>query len=178
MSSRLGYPGLVFATGLGWLVLLDLSLEGHPGNRYLALYHQGHLWLAMLALSVLLFARRSLARTFAWLLSAAGAALQRATRRFGTIGIAALLVVATAAALLAFGIALANKRQLTSELGRVWLIVGAAWFFFLRGAPLTEPGSRAASWPRSRSSATRGRCCSSSAFSSPPCSSPATWARC
>jgi len=29
-------------------------------------------------------------------------------------------------------------RQLTSELGRVWLIVGAAWFFFLRGGPLAE----------------------------------------
>jgi cell division protein FtsW (lipid II flippase) len=29
-------------------------------------------------------------------------------------------------------------RQLTSELGRLWLIVGAAWFFFLRGGPLAE----------------------------------------
>ncbi|HEX2540056.1 MAG TPA: FtsW/RodA/SpoVE family cell cycle protein, partial [Caldimonas sp.] len=29
-------------------------------------------------------------------------------------------------------------RQLTSELGRVWLIVGAAWFFFLRAGPLTD----------------------------------------
>src|SRR4029453_7118902 len=31
-----------------------------------------------------------------------------------------------------------NMRQLTSEIGRLWLIVGAAWFFFLRGTPLTE----------------------------------------
>ena len=29
--------------------LLDLSANGPPGNRYLALYHQGHLWLGMLA---------------------------------------------------------------------------------------------------------------------------------
>jgi cell division protein FtsW (lipid II flippase) len=33
-------------------------------------------------------------------------------------------------------------RQLTSELGRLWLIVGAAWFFFLRGGPLAERLSR------------------------------------
>jgi len=33
---------------------------------------------------------------------------------------------------------LANLPQLTSELGRLWLIVGAAWFFFMRGTPLTE----------------------------------------
>ena len=36
------------------------------------------------------------------------------------------------------GSLLLNVRQLTSELGRLWLIVGAAWFFFLRGTPLTE----------------------------------------
>ena len=47
-------------------------------------------------------------------------------------------MLATAAAVLAFGLALANLRQLTSELGRVWLIAGAAWFFFLRAGPLTE----------------------------------------
>jgi cell division protein FtsW (lipid II flippase) len=35
-------------------------------------------------------------------------------------------------------VALANLRQITSELGRVWLIAGAAWFFFLRAGPLTE----------------------------------------
>ena len=48
MSSRVGYAGFVLATGLGALVLLDLSFHGHFGNRYLALYHQGHLWLGML----------------------------------------------------------------------------------------------------------------------------------
>lgn len=138
MSSRIGYSGFVLATGFGWLILLDLSLSGHAGNRYLALYHQGHLWLAMLALSILLFARRPLSRAFAWLLSLAGEALGRASRRHGRSTVAVVLILVTAASVLAFGLALANLRQLTSELGRVWLIVGAAWFFFLRAGPLTE----------------------------------------
>jgi cell division protein FtsW (lipid II flippase) len=138
MSTRIGYAGLVVATGVGWLLLLDLSLSAHAGNRYLALYHQGHLWLAMLALSVLVFLRGPLARGFAWLLSVGGEALQRSSRRVGSFGVGALLVAATLAAVLAFGVVLANKRQLTSELGRVWLIAGAAWFFFLRAGPLTE----------------------------------------
>ena len=42
----------------------------------------------------------------------------------------------------AVGFLLTNIRQLTSELGRVWLIVGAAWFFFLRGTPLAERMAR------------------------------------
>jgi len=138
MSSRVGYPGFALATGLGWLILFDLSLAGHAGNRYLALYHQGHLWLAMLVLSILLFARRWLSRRLAWLLSVGGEALGRAGRRYGRASVAVLLVAATAAAVLAFGVALANLRQITSELGRVWLIAGAAWFFFLRAGPLTE----------------------------------------
>ncbi|HEX4234835.1 MAG TPA: hypothetical protein VH041_11050 [Caldimonas sp.] len=138
MSTRIGYAGLVVATGVGWLLLFDLSLSAHAGNRYLALYHQGHLWLAMLALSVFVFLRGPLARGFAWLLSVAGEVLQRVSRRIGSFGVGALLVAATVAAVLAFGIVLANKRQLTSELGRVWLIGGAAWFFFLRAGPLTE----------------------------------------
>jgi len=138
MSSRVGYAGFVVASGVGWLLLLDLSLTGHFGNRYLALYHQGHLWLAMLALSVLVFVRAPLARAFAWLLSVVGEAMQRASRRVGKLGGGMLLVVATLAAVVAFGVVLANRRQLTSELGRIWLIVGAAWFFFLRAGPLTE----------------------------------------
>jgi cell division protein FtsW (lipid II flippase) len=147
MSSRVGYPGLVLATGLGWLLLFDLSLGGHGGNRYLALYHQGHLWLAMLAFSIVLFARRSLSRGFAWILSVGGQAIERASRRIGAVRVAMLLVLAAAGAVLAFGLALAHLRQLTSELGRVWLIVGAAWFFFLRAGPMTDRLARSgAAW--------------------------------
>jgi len=137
MSSRLGYAGLVLATGLGWLLLLDLSAHGHPVNRYLALYHQGHLWLGMLVFSVLLFLRRPLSRALGWMLSVAGETARHAAQRLGPAA-APAFVLATLAAVLALGLALANLRQFTSELGRVWLIVGAAWFFFLRAGPLAE----------------------------------------
>jgi cell division protein FtsW (lipid II flippase) len=51
---------------------------------------------------------------------------------FATGAVATLVFVVVA------GLLLSNMRQLTSELGRIWLIVGAAWFFFLRGDPLAE----------------------------------------
>ena len=142
MSSRIGYAGLAAATGIGALLLLDLSFGGQPGNRYLALYHQGHLWLAMTLLSVLLFARRRLAGGLAWALSVGAEANARAARRFGGGGAALLLVLIAAVAVLSFAFALANMRQLTSELGRIWLIGGAAWFFFLRAGPMTEQLAR------------------------------------
>lgn len=138
MSSRIGYAGLVLATGLGWLLLLDLSANGHPGNRYLALYHQGHLWLGMLVFSVLLFLRQPLSRALGWVLSIAGETTRRSARWLGSAGAVVVLLLLTFAALAGFGLTLSNMRQLTSELGRVWLIVGAAWFFFLRAGPLAE----------------------------------------
>ena len=138
LSSRLGYPGLVLATGLGWLLLLDLSAHAHAGNRYLALYHQGHLWLAMLVFSLLLFLRQHVARGLAWALSAAGEACRGVQRRRGAGRSVAATVAGTLLAIALVGLVLANMRQLTSELGRLWLIVGAAWFFFLRGDPLAE----------------------------------------
>ena len=138
LGSRAGYAGFVVASGIGWLLLLELSAHGHFGNRYLALYHQGHLWLGMLLFSVLVFVRRPLGRELGWLLSIAGEALRATTRRLGGAGAASVLVLMSAAAVLAFGFGLAHMRQLTSELGRIWLIVGAAWFFFLRAGPLTE----------------------------------------
>jgi cell division protein FtsW (lipid II flippase) len=138
MSSRIGYAGLVLATGLGWLLLLDLSANGHPGNRYLALYHQGHLWLGMLVFSVLLFLRQPLARGLGWGLSIAGEAARQSARRLGAGRAVAALLLLSLAALMLLGLSLSHMRQLTSELGRVWVIVGAAWFFFLRAGPLAE----------------------------------------
>ena len=159
LGSRVGYPGFVLASGLGWLLLFDLSADGHPGNRYLALYHQGHLWLGMLVFSALAFLRRPLARELGWLLSLAGEALRAVTRRLGVFGAATTLLLVTAAAVVAFGLGLSHMRQLTSELGRIWLIVGAAWFFFLRAGPLTErlayAGSAGRSSPAARSAARR-----------------------
>ena len=138
MSSRGGMAGLVLATGVGWLLLLELSSQGLHGNRYLALYHQGHLWLGMLMLTLLLFVRQPMSRGLAWMLSVGGEAAHRLSQRIGHAGALAALLLLTLGALAAFGLALSNLRQLTSELGRVWLIVGAAWFFFLRAGPLTE----------------------------------------
>lgn len=146
MSSRLGYPGLVLATGVGALLLLELSAHAHPGNRYLALYHQGHLWLAMTVFSVLLFLRQPIARGLAWTLSALGEAARGVRQRLGARRALLLGAVGTGLAVVGAGLALANLRQLTSELGRAWLIVGAAWFFFLRGDPLAERLVRAGAW--------------------------------
>ena len=64
-----GYPGLVFLTGIGWLLLLDLSANGPPSNRYLALYHHGHLWLGMLTLTLVAFVRQPLGRALTLALS-------------------------------------------------------------------------------------------------------------
>ena len=138
LSTRLGYPGLALATGVGWLLLLDLSAHGHLVNRYLALYHQGHLWLGLLLFSVLLFARRPLARALARALSVLGGRTRRLAALLTPAAATVLVALATLLAVLAFGALLSNLRQLTSELGRVWLIVGAAWFFFLRAGPLAR----------------------------------------
>jgi cell division protein FtsW (lipid II flippase) len=137
-SSRLGYPGMVVATGLGAVLLLDLSANAHPLNRYLALYHQGHLWVGLTLFSLLLFARQPLARGLGWTLLIAGEALRGAAHRLGFARAVLALLALASVTLLTLGVGLANLRQLTSELGRVWLIVGTAWFFFLRGGPLAE----------------------------------------
>ena len=138
LSSRIGFAGMAAATGIGWLLLFDLSAHAHPVNRYLALYHQGHLWLALLVFSVLLFLRQPLARGIGWGLSVGGALAARMAASLGGVGAAMLIAALALAGLAVFGLALANMRQLTSELGRIWLIVGGAWFFFLRAGPLAE----------------------------------------
>ena len=138
LASRVGYPGLVAATGLGWLLLLDLSANGNFNNRYLALYHHGHLWLGMLALTVVAFLRQPVGRALAWALSTAGACAERVRRRLGSLTTTTAAVAGMAVFVLGVGALLANVPQLTSEIGRAWLIVGASWFFFLRGDPLAE----------------------------------------
>jgi len=138
MASRVGYPGLVLMTGIGWLLLLDLSANGHFGNRYLALYHQGHLWLGMLIMSVLVFLRQPLGRVLGWCLSVlegvTSAIGSRVAALWSAVGLLLVLLLLVAGV----GVLLTNIRQLTSEIGRVWLIVGAAWFFYLRGTPFAE----------------------------------------
>jgi cell division protein FtsW (lipid II flippase) len=138
MSTRIGMAGLALATGVGWLVLLDLSAHAHMANRYLALYHQGHLWFAMTVFSVLLFLRDPLGRSTGWLLSVGGDIAVRTVSLVGRAGAWTLVVGMALTLLVIFGGALAHQRQLTSELGRIWLIVGGAWFFFLRGGPMAQ----------------------------------------
>jgi cell division protein FtsW (lipid II flippase) len=145
IASAFGYPGLVVAAGVGWLLLLDLSANGHLGNRYLALYHQGHLWLGMLTLTVIAFARQPIGRALGWTLSVLEGAASALGRRLGTAASTSLLVALAIALIAAVGALLVNVRQLTSEIGRLWLVVGAAWFFFLRGTPLTERLARSGS---------------------------------
>jgi len=142
LSSRLGYPGFVVATGIGWLLLLDLSANGSPGNRYLALYHHGHLWLAMLVLTVVAFLRPAVGRTLAWLLSAVEELGGRVGRLLGPLLAPTAVVLVMLVIVLGIGALLSGIRQMTSELGRVWLMVGVAWFFFLRGAPVAERMAR------------------------------------
>jgi cell division protein FtsW (lipid II flippase) len=137
-ASRLGFPGLVLATGTGALLLLDLSLRGAYPNRYLALYHQGHLWFGLMLFCALLFLREPLARALAWTLAAVGEAASALARRAGGL-VAALLVTGLAlAAVATLAAVFAHKQQLTSEIGHAWLVIGAGWFFHLRGGPLAE----------------------------------------
>jgi cell division protein FtsW (lipid II flippase) len=132
----------VLLTGIGWLLLLDLSANGYIGNRYLALYHQGHLWLGMLIFSVLVFLRQPLGRALAWCLSLVDAVANAMRRRLGAHRAAIAFVLVVVGVVAVVGLLLTNMRQITSEIGRVWLIVGAAWFFFLRGTPLAERVAR------------------------------------
>ena len=138
IASRIGYPGLVVATGLGWLILLDLSANGNFSNRYLALYHQGHLWLGMLALTVVVFLRQPIGRALTRLLSIVDTVAGGVRRRIGSIAMS-VAVVAMMIGIVGFvAAALNSKQQLTSEVARAWVVVGAAWFFFLRGDPLAK----------------------------------------
>jgi cell division protein FtsW (lipid II flippase) len=142
IASRVGYPGFVFLTGIGWLLLLDLSANGYIGNRYLALYHQGHLWLGMLIFSVLVFLRQSLGRALALCLSLADAVANGFRRRLGVPRAAVTFILVVVGLVAVVGLLFTNMRQITSEIGRLWLIVGAAWFFFLRGTPLAQGVAR------------------------------------
>jgi cell division protein FtsW (lipid II flippase) len=138
IASRIGYPALVMATGLGWLLLLDLSANGNFSNRYLALYHQGHLWLGMLALTLAAFLRQTLGRGLSSLLSIIDAIATAIRRRIGSIAMGAAAIAIMIGVIGAVGALLSNMPQLTSEVARLWIIIGAAWFFFLRGDPLAK----------------------------------------
>ena len=158
MSSRIGYPGFVVATGTR---LADPArpLARRPCRQPLprALSPGPSLAGDADRSRCCCSLRRAARARLAWRSRVGGEAVQRASRRVGAATRRRAARRRDRGAVLAFGIVLANMRQLTSELGRIWLIVGAAWFFFLRAGPLTERLARIGPALRSRSFATPGR---------------------
>lgn len=143
-SSWLAYPGLILFMGIGWLLLLDLSATGHPRNRFLGLYQQGYLWgaLGLMVLATLWRQRIAylLVRWFGLFEHLARAVARCAGGAWwGTV----LLLCAVA---VVFLLASGNP-QVTSEMGRLWLILGVAWYFYVEG----DLASRLASQGRMQS---------------------------
>jgi cell division protein FtsW (lipid II flippase) len=132
-SSRIGYAGFVLFTGLGWWMLLDLSASGYYSNRFHALYQQLYVFAAFVLLTMLapirLWLADRLGRWFGMFLLLArprGTGLRRYLP-WATYAAAVVLV------LLAAGVSRKYQTQLTSEIFRLWLVLGASWFFFVRG---------------------------------------------
>jgi cell division protein FtsW (lipid II flippase) len=132
-SSRLAYAGFVLFVGLGWWLSLDLSATGHAANRFHALYQQVYVFAAFVLLTLLAPLRLKLAdRMVRWLGFFLLLARPRGTgvRRYLPWVVYALTA---ALVLLAASATHRQQTQFTSELFRLWLILGAAWFFFVRG---------------------------------------------
>ena len=133
-SSRLAYAGFVLFVGLGWWLSLDLSATGHAANRFHALYQQVYVFASFVLLTMLAPLRLKLAdRLSQWLgqflllTRLRGTGLRRYLRPWVLYGATAALV------LLAAAVTHQKQTQFTSELFRLWLILGASWFFFIRG---------------------------------------------
>lgn len=132
-SSRIGYAGFVLFVGLGWWLSLDLSATGHYANRFHALYQQVYVFAAFVLLTLLAPMRLRLADKlvrwlgrFLLLARPRGAGLRRYLP-WATYAATAALV------LLAAGASHKQQTQFTSEIFRLWLVLGVSWFFFVRG---------------------------------------------
>ena len=132
-ASPFAYPGLILFAGLGWLLLLDLSATGHPRNRYLGLYQHDYLFLALFIVSLVSVWRCALGAFFT-----RGLALLRSV--FDRYRIVASLLIFVLA-IIAFAM-VGHSPQITSELGRLWLILGSAWFFYMRGDLAFDPDNK------------------------------------
>ncbi len=140
-SSRMGYAGFVLFVGLGWWLLLDLSAAGHYANRFHALYHQIYVLAAFVLLTLIAPVRLTLADGIGRLLGRF--LLLARPRRAGLRRVLPWLVYGAviAAMVAAAGATRGYQTQLTSELLRIWLVLGVSWFFFVRGeAALTLTG--------------------------------------
>jgi cell division protein FtsW (lipid II flippase) len=132
-SSRIGYAGFVLFVGLGWWLLLDLSAAGHFANRFHALYHQIYVFAAFVLLTLIAPVRLTLADTigrwlgrFLLIARPRGAGLRRYLPWLAYGAVIAAMVAAA-------GATRKYQTQLTSEILRVWLVLGVSWFFFVRG---------------------------------------------
>jgi cell division protein FtsW (lipid II flippase) len=132
-SSRIGYAGFVLFVGLGWWLSLDLSATGHYANRFHALYQQVYVFAAFVLLTTLAPMRLHLAdRLVRWLglflllARPRGAGLRRYLPW-------AIYAATAALVLLAAGASHRQQTQFSSEIFRLWLVFGIAWFFFVRG---------------------------------------------
>ena len=134
-SSRIGYAGFVLFVGLGWWLLLDLSAMGHYANRFHALYQQVYVFAAFVLLTMLAPMRLQFAGQLGrWLgrfllfARPRGAGLRRYLPWATYAAIAAMV-------LLVAGVSHKQQTQLPSEIFRAWLVLGASWFFLVRGEP-------------------------------------------
>lgn len=146
-ASRLGYPLFVLLVGLGWLLIVDLSLHGHLKNRFLFIYQQFNILLAFAVLSLVPSIRMLLAQRFsaiyAYFLSRSEAGEQG-----GIVGflhkyrwVALALVV-----LLPLLTVFRNHRQMTSEMLRAWFVFGVSWYLFARGEILIKVAREPMNW--------------------------------
>ena len=140
MSSRLGYAGFVLLTGVGFWVQLDLAAFNHPKNQYLAVYQWQYVFAAFVVVSITPTLVRALApwanRVAAkWAMVRIALEKERGAVRWLPL-IWQVIWLVMLIALMVF--ALRNKRQMTSELLRVWLLLGVSWFFFFRGEGLVR----------------------------------------
>lgn len=136
LASRPGYAGFVLLVGLGWLLLLDLSAHGHLKNRFLALNQQAFLFSAFVLISLLPALRLGLARAvgrlYAVLLTAQSPGSVKGWRGALPWLLPTLLVLVPLVTVLQ------HHRQFTSELLRLWFILGVSWFMFTRGERVAQ----------------------------------------
>lgn len=133
LNSRLAFPGVVLLLGLGWLLLLDLCVHGHPRNRFLALEQQRNLFVCFIFLSLL--------PTFRF--HVLGGLLNLYSRRLQLINANNNIVqwlpwLLSAITVIGLGLGLHHYRQMTSEIFRVLFVFSFAFLLFLRGESLLK----------------------------------------
>ena len=151
VASRCAYPGFVLFVGLGWMLLADLSSHAYADNRFQALYQQAYVFLAFMLASMLPAFSLPLAR-FGLSLWTLLPLLAAGRIRRTLIGWGLGLVFAIVLLSLIKGF-FSGHRQNTSEVFRLILLSGLAWFLLARAEALASPslalGQNRAGWTNS-----------------------------